>query len=62
MRNKVCGCGCHHFVPVLVILFALVFLLEALGYVGNLVVSVIWPILVGLGGIALLGEDKCGCC
>lgn len=55
MRNNICGD--RHFVPILVILFALLFLLQALGYVSDSVVSIVWPILVGVGGIALLNQN-----
>jgi len=37
--------------PLLVLLFALMFLFEALGYVSSTTVSVTWPIIVGVGAI-----------
>lgn len=55
MRNNVCGD--RHFIPILVVLFGLLFLLQALGYVSASVVAIVWPILVGIGGIAMLNQD-----
>ncbi len=52
MRNN------HHLIPVLVILIALLFLMRALEFVSGSTVAVVWPILVGLGGIALLKEKR----
>jgi hypothetical protein len=37
--------------PLLVLLFALMFLFEALGYVSSATVAVTWPIIVGVGAI-----------
>lgn len=62
MRNNTCGCGCHHYTPILIILFALLFLLKAMGYVSGSITSVVWPIIVGLGGIAKLREHSHDCC
>ncbi len=57
-------CECHHhsFLPILVILFAILFLLGNAGVFQPPFVGIAWPILVGLGGILMLGERKCTCC
>ena len=64
MMNQGGECECHHhkFLPLLVILFALVFLLGNTGVFSSQLVGVLWPILVGLAGILKLGESKCRCC
>jgi len=61
-ENNTCSCTHHHIVPILTILFAVTFLLGYQGYFAADTVNIIWPILVGIGGIAKLSEDKCGCC
>ena len=37
--------------PLLVLLFALVFLFDALGYISPETTAVTWPIIVGVGAI-----------
>ncbi len=61
MRHNICGCGCHHYTPIVVILFALLFLVRAMGYVPEPMVAVVWPILVGVIGIIKLSEHQCDC-
>lgn len=60
--EKRCGCMHHGFIPVLVVLFGLLFLLGNLGVVSARTVDVGWPILVGLAGLQKLLEGKCKCC
>ena len=43
-----------HLIPILIILLALLFLLQAMNLVSEGVVSVVWPILLGLIGIVKL--------
>jgi len=57
MKNMSCG-SCHSIVPVLLILIAVVFLLQALGYLAPSVVSILWPVLLGIAGIAKLSDQK----
>lgn len=57
-----CSCTHHMTTPVLVILFALIFLFGALGYISEQTVAISWPIIVGLAGILKLIERKCNCC
>ena len=59
--NK-CKCPHHKIIPVLIIVFALVFLLGALDVVSSRFVSISWPILLGLAGVFKLVERKCTCC
>mgnify|MGYP001608773819 FL=1 len=48
--------GFRHLVPILIILLALTFLLKSMGMLSAPVVSVLWPILLGLIGIVKLEE------
>lgn len=57
-----CSCVCHSAKGVLVILFGLTFLLGALGIISHSLVDVIWPVLVILGGIKIVGRKFCKCC
>ena len=54
----------HHKVPhLLVVLFALLFLLHnGWGMFTEQFVGVAWPILVGLWGLMKLGGGMCKCC
>jgi len=63
MGNKnICAHDHHSIIPVLVILFATSFLLQYQGVLAPHSVEIIWPILVGIGGMVKLVEDKCKCC
>lgn len=53
MRTNSSG-GFRHFVPILVILLALTFLLKAMDILSAPVAAVVWPILLGLIGVAKL--------
>ena len=64
---KDCGwgtCRCFHHVtiPILMILFATVFLLGYQGYISEDAVSFFWPMLVGVAGLVKLYESNCKCC
>ncbi len=61
-NNKVCNHDHHSILPILVILFAISFLLQYQDVLAPGSVQIIWPILVGIGGMVMLIEDKCGCC
>jgi hypothetical protein len=61
-KNKVCEHDHHSVIPVLFILFAISFLLQYQGILAPHSIDIIWPILVGVGGMVMLIEDKCGCC
>lgn len=60
--GKVCKCTHHKTMPILVILFGLLFLLQALGVIGMQSVAIIWPIIVMLAGIFKLAKRHCKCC
>lgn len=62
MNGGMCKCPHHKFVPALVVLFALLFLLGNLGVVNQQTVNIVWPILVGLVGLKKLGVGSCRCC
>lgn len=58
-----CGCMCHKFTGILIILFGLTFLLGHLGVLSAYAVSIIWPILLILVGIIVgFRKDLCKCC
>ena len=57
-----CGCPHHKIVPGLVVLFGLLFLLQAFGMVADRTVMIGWPVLVILAGLQKMFEAKCKCC
>lgn len=61
-KGEGCKCPHHKMIPLLIVLFGLLFLLEALGWWGTRFVEVVWPILVILGGLQKMMGGKCKCC
>jgi hypothetical protein len=61
-KKNICMHEHHNILPILVILFATSFLLKEQGLLAAESVNIFWPILVGIGGIVMLIEDKCECC
>jgi hypothetical protein len=59
--GKMCGCGCHKVMPILVILFGLDFLLGMLGVLTAGFVSISWPILIIIAGCMMLFKKSCSC-
>ena len=59
--GKTCGCGCHKFMPIIVILFGLDFLLGMLGVLTMGFVNISWPILIIIAGCMKLFKGSCGC-
>ena len=47
-----------HLTPILIILIALTFLLNSMNMLSGPVVSVVWPILLGLIGLVKLEEAR----
>lgn len=62
MGKNVCKCPHHSVMPILIVLFALVFLLGNLGVFSMGFVNIAWPIIVGAGGIMKMMSRKCTCC
>lgn len=62
--SKSTGCECPHHIglAVVVILFGLTFLLQALGVFSPTAVGYIWPSIVILGGVFKLVTGMCACC
>ena len=66
--NGECGscdmgkCGCKMATPILVILFGLVFLLNATGVISAYVLSMVWSIIIILIGVAKLAKKMCNKC
>ena len=57
-----CGCPHHKMLPILGVLFGLLFLLGAYGWLSDRTVSVGWPLLVLVGSLSKLMGGKCSCC
>jgi hypothetical protein len=60
-RPGVCSCMHHKTLPILIILFGVSFLLQALSVLSAQANSIIWPILVILGGFFKLYGGACKC-
>jgi len=60
--SMMCKCVHHKFVPVLIVVFALMFLLNALDFVSDRSLSIGWPVVVGLAGLLKMTEGRCSCC
>lgn len=61
MSKNTCSGDHRGVIPILVILFAICFLLQYQGLLAENSVNIIWPILVGIAGLVMLIEDRCGC-
>lgn len=60
--KNICKCPHHKMIPALIVLFGVLFLLEALGVIAMSLVSVVWPVLVILAGLQKMMAGKCRCC
>ncbi len=56
-----CKCPHHKVMPILVVIFGLVFLLGAMGTLDMRTVGIVWPIIVIVVGLMKLGGN-CKCC
>ena len=61
-KGMMCKCSHHKVMPILVIVFGLLFLGGALEWVSPMTVMVTWPILVIIGGVMKLSGGMCKCC
>lgn len=61
--NTAPGCQCKHHVvfPILVILFGILFLLNALGIVSAETTAITWPLIVIFAGLTKLKAGHCRC-
>ncbi len=62
MTENKCGCPCHKIIPVLVVLFGLLFLLQAVNVVSTEFTAIVWPIIVMAVGLNKLAKGMCKCC
>ncbi len=58
-EGKTCKCMHHNMVPLLVVLFGVLFLLNAFMLVSNYITAIVWPILVIAAGGTKMGMCKC---
>lgn len=56
-----CRCVHHKVVPILIILFGLVFLLGTLGYLDANIARIAWPTIIILVGLVKLFSGSCKC-
>ena len=61
-KSSACPCIHHKVVPGLVVVFGLIFLLQAVNVLTMQFVSVAWPVVVVAAGVAKLGQQGCKCC
>jgi hypothetical protein len=62
MACKPCGCHHHKFVPLLIALIGLDFLLRTLGVLSIYSSDIIWSILLIIIGLQKLMGHMCKCC
>ncbi|TSA44508.1 hypothetical protein D4R51_03700 [bacterium] len=62
MNGGKCGCSHHKVVPILMVLFAILFLLGDAGVLGADIVNAGWPIIVGVAGLTQIFSNSCKCC
>ncbi len=60
--GKMCGCGHHKIVPLMITLIGLDFLFANLGWVPESFVATSWPVLLTIAGVMKLMKGKCKCC
>jgi len=61
-EGKKCNCRHHKVIPLLIVVFGVVFLLQAMGKLTPEYVSIVWPVLVIAGGGTKLFSGYCTCC
>ncbi len=57
-----CACFHHHIAPAALILIGLAFILNALGFLSDTLLTLSWPSLLILAGLAKLMGPSCRCC
>lgn len=60
--TNVCRCVHHKTIPILIVVFGVLFLLGALEVISVRIVSIVWPLLVIAGGLQKMMQGKCKCC
>lgn len=61
-KRKLCGCPHHKVIPGLIVLTAIIILLGNFSVLSERVVNIAWPVILGLIGLQMMGENRCGCC
>lgn len=62
MTENKCGCPHHKIIPALVVLFGLMFLLQAVNVVSSETTAIVWPIIVIAVGLMKMAKGMCTCC
>jgi len=62
MQYPKCRCPHHKVFPIFIVLFGLLFLLEAVNVITPTATNILWPIIVIAAGLQKLFEQKCSCC
>lgn len=57
-----CRCMCHKTIPLLMVLFGLLFLGGIWGWWSAATVAVVWPVLVIIAGLKKMFAARCKCC
>lgn len=60
--KNMCKCPHHKVFPILIILFGLLFLLQAMNVLDTVFVMYAWPVLVIIAGVKKLFMNMCKCC
>jgi hypothetical protein len=60
--GMVCSCKCHSMMPIIVVIFGLLFLLSSLGVIPENIVSIVWPLIVIWAGVSKFMQKRCKCC
>ena len=60
--GKMCKCPHHKTLPMIAILFGLIFLLKNLGVFTAGFVDIAWPSLLIIWGLMKIAGGKCKCC
>ncbi len=61
-KDGSCGCMCHKMLSVLVILFGLVFFLDAMAMIPHATAHMIWPLIIIVAGVTKYFKGSCKCC
>ena len=61
MHGETCKCVHHKFVPMLVVIFGVLFFLHAIGSLSSQTLNYMWPVIVILVGVMKMSDNMCKC-